>query len=119
MEVESRRLVFFKELKTRDYAKLVSNWIITKCIRRFKIACMKNSRREAAPYAEGKARLLYEVAPMGFMAEQAGGAATRGVGATDRVTEVVPQTIHQRSPMFVGSKTMVGGLQKFLADREA
>ena len=70
-------------------------------------------------YAEGKARLLYEVAPMGFMAEQAGGAATRGVGAMDRVTEVVPQTIHQRSPMFVGSKTMVGGLQKFLAEREA
>ena len=68
---------------------------------------------------EGKARLLYEVAPMGFMAEQAGGAATRGPLAKDRVVEVVPEHIHQRSPMFVGSKTMVGGLQAFLAEREA
>ena len=63
---------------------------------------------------DGKARLLYEVAPMGFMAEQAGGAATRGPEAKDRVVEVVPETIHQRSPMFVGSKSMVTGLQKFL-----
>ena len=68
---------------------------------------------------EGKARLLYEVAPMGFMEEQAGGAATRGPLAKDRVVEVVPEHIHQRSPMFVGSKTMVGGLQAFLAEREA
>ena len=66
---------------------------------------------------EGKARLLYEVAPMGWMAEQAGGAATRGDAAKDRVVEVIPEHIHQRSPMFVGSKSMVEGLQKFLADR--
>ena len=63
---------------------------------------------------EGKARLLYEVAPMGFMAEQAGGAATRGPMAKDRVVEVVPEHIHQRSPMFVGSRSMVEGLQTFL-----
>jgi fructose-1,6-bisphosphatase I len=66
---------------------------------------------------EGKARLLYEVAPMGYMAEQAGGAATRGPKAKDRVVEVVPENIHQRSPMFVGSKSMVEGLQKFLAEK--
>ena len=63
---------------------------------------------------EGKARLLYEVAPMGFMAEQAGGAATRGPMAKDRVVEVVPENNHQRSPMFVGSRSMVEGLQTFL-----
>ena len=66
---------------------------------------------------EGKARLLYEVAPMGFMAEQASGAATRGPKALDRVVEVVPEHIHQRSPMFVGSKSMVEGLQRFLEKR--
>jgi fructose-1,6-bisphosphatase I len=31
--------------------------------------------------------------------------------------EVVPENIHQRSPMFVGSKSMVEGLQKFLAEK--
>jgi fructose-1,6-bisphosphatase I len=48
------------------------------------------------------------------MAEQAGGAATRGPMAKDRVVEVVPEHIHQRSPMFVGSRSMVEGLQTFL-----
>jgi fructose-1,6-bisphosphatase I len=68
---------------------------------------------------EGKARLLYEVAPMGYMAEQAGGAATWGPLANERVVEVVPQHIHQRSPMFVGSKSMVEGLAEFLAKEHA
>ena len=54
---------------------------------------------------------------MGFMAEQASGAATRGPKALDRVVEVVPEHIHQRSPMFVGSKSMVEGLQRFLEKR--
>ena len=57
---------------------------------------------------QGKARLLYEVAPMGFLAEQAGGMAMWGECAEKRVMEVVPEQIHQRSPMFVGSSKMVG-----------
>jgi hypothetical protein len=57
------------------------------------------------------------VAPMGFMAEQAGGMATRGGLALQRVVEVTPEHIHQRSPMFVGSKSMVVGLQRFLAKK--
>ena len=68
---------------------------------------------------EGKARLLYEVAPMGFLAEQAGGLAMWGEMADKRVMEVVPQHIHQRSPMFCGSKDMVEGLQKFLVEEKA
>jgi fructose-1,6-bisphosphatase I len=66
---------------------------------------------------QGKARLLYEVAPMGYLAEQAGGMAMWGETAEKRVMEVVPQNIHQRSPMFVGSTSMVKDLQEFLADR--
>ena len=65
---------------------------------------------------QGKARLLYEVAPMGYLAEQAGGMAMWGETAEKRVMEVVPQNIHQRSPMFVGSTSMVKDLQEFLAD---
>jgi fructose-1,6-bisphosphatase I len=54
---------------------------------------------------------------MGFMAEHAGGMATRGGLALQRVVEVTPEHIHQRSPMFVGSKSMVVGLQRFLAKK--
>lgn len=68
---------------------------------------------------EGKARLLYEVAPMGFLAEQAGGMATWGPMADKRVMEVVPQHIHQRSPMFVGSSDVITSLQKFLVKEKS
>eukprot|EP00899_Mesostigma_viride_P006048 jgi/Mesvir1/15444/Mv06627-RA.1 len=63
---------------------------------------------------EGKARLLYEVAPMAMLAEQAGGLATWGVMADQRVLDVVPTTVHQRSPMYVGSASEVRKLQAFL-----
>jgi len=64
---------------------------------------------------EGKARLLYEVAPIGMIAEQAGGMATFGDKAEKRVLDVVPKKVHQKHPMFVGSKGEVERLQKFLA----
>jgi fructose-1,6-bisphosphatase I len=62
----------------------------------------------------GKARLLYEVAPMALLAEQAGGLATWGATAEARVLDVVPQSVHQKSPMFVGSTSEVRRLQAFL-----
>jgi fructose-1,6-bisphosphatase I len=65
---------------------------------------------------EGKARLLYEVAPIAMIAEQANGMATRGKMADERVMEVKPMSIHQKSPMFVGSNSAVLGLQKFLKE---
>lgn len=49
----------------------------------------------------GKLRLLYEGAPMSFIVEQAGGLATTG---TQRVMEIVPDIVHQRVPMVMGSK---------------
>lgn len=65
----------------------------------------------------GKARLLYEVAPMSFIAEQAGGVAFVGPLADQRVLEVVPQKIHQKSPLFAGSTSEVRKLQDFLKKR--
>lgn len=53
----------------------------------------------------GKLRLLYEANPIAFLAEQAGGFATDGQG--NRILEIVPHAIHQRTPLFTGSKTMV------------
>jgi len=49
----------------------------------------------------GKLRLLYEGAPMSFIMEQAGGLSTTG---TKRVMEIVPEVVHQRVPIIMGSK---------------
>jgi fructose-1,6-bisphosphatase I len=48
----------------------------------------------------GKLRLAYECAPMAFIAEQAGGAATDG---TRRILDIVPESLHQRVPLVIGS----------------
>jgi fructose-1,6-bisphosphatase I len=48
---------------------------------------------------EGKLRLLYEANPIAFIAEQAGGQATDGVG---RTLDIEPTSIHQRTPLVVG-----------------
>ncbi len=53
---------------------------------------------------DGKLRLLYECNPIAFIAEQAGGKASDGFR---RMLDIVPATIHQRVPFFVGSKHMV------------
>lgn len=52
----------------------------------------------------GKLRLLYECNPMAFIIEQAGGRATTGF---DRILDIQPTELHQRVPIFIGSKKMV------------
>ncbi|TFY73370.1 hypothetical protein EWM64_g10642 [Hericium alpestre] len=59
---------------------------------------------------KGKLRLLYEAFPMAFLTEQAGGVATTGTG---RILDIVPTSIHERCPVFLGSKDDVQDLQKF------
>ena len=62
----------------------------------------------------GKLRLLYECAPLAFIAEQAGGAASEG---TRRIMDVAPNSLHQRSPLFLGSPEDVRECEAFLAGR--
>lgn len=50
---------------------------------------------------EGKLRLAYEAAPMALIAEQAGGAATNGV---DRILDVRPGHLHQRTALVIGAR---------------
>jgi len=57
----------------------------------------------------GKLRLLYEASPMAFIAEQAEGSATDGV---NRILDIVPNNLHQRTPLVIGSREDVG----FVAD---
>ena len=52
----------------------------------------------------GKLRLLYEANPLAFIVEQAGGRASNG---DQRILEIKPQELHQRTPLIIGSKTDV------------
>ena len=60
----------------------------------------------------GKLRLLYEANPLAFIAEQAGGAATDG---QHRILDIQPTELHQRTPLFMGSKADVETASEFLA----
>ena len=55
-------------------------------------------------YMHGKLRLLYEANPLAFIAEEAGGLATSG---DQRILEIQPREIHQRTPVVLGSRTEV------------
>lgn len=52
----------------------------------------------------GKLRIMYECNPMAFLVEQAGGKATTG---TERILEIQPTSLHQRVPLYIGSRQMV------------
>ncbi|MBX3413526.1 MAG: class 1 fructose-bisphosphatase [Pirellulales bacterium] len=67
-----------------------------------------------AHYAQGKLRLLYEANPIAFLAEQAGGMATDG---RQRIMEIVPETLHQRTPLLVGSRYEVERIMSFAEKR--
>lgn len=58
----------------------------------------------------GKLRLMYECNPMAFIVEAAGGLASTG---TQRVLEVQPTELHQRVPIFIGSKNLVNKALSF------
>jgi len=59
----------------------------------------------------GKLRLLYEASPMSFLIEQAGGIGTTG---KERILDVVPEKLHQRVPVIIGSKWEVEKCLEFL-----
>jgi fructose-1,6-bisphosphatase I len=59
---------------------------------------------------EGKLRLLYECIPMAYIMEQAGGLASNG---KIPILDIEPEKIHQRSPIFLGSKDDVEEVIKF------
>lgn len=67
---------------------------------------------ETNSHPNGKLRLLYECNPIAFIAEQAGGMATNGVG---RILDIKPENIHQRVPFYTGTKEMVQKVENFLA----
>jgi fructose-1,6-bisphosphatase I len=63
---------------------------------------------------QGKLRLMYENNPLAFIVEAAGGAASDG---TRRILDIQPETLHQRSPLFIGSPEDVTIAQEFLTGK--
>jgi len=59
----------------------------------------------------GKLRLLYEANPIAFLVEQAGGVALDG---KRRVLDIEPESIHQRTPLVVGSRKELADFERFI-----
>ncbi|MCH7736753.1 MAG: fructose-1,6-bisphosphatase [Chloroflexi bacterium] len=53
---------------------------------------------------DGRLRLMYEANPLGFVVEQAGGAASTGF---QRILDIIPKQLHQRTPLILGNKDVV------------
>jgi fructose-1,6-bisphosphatase I len=64
------------------------------------------------PDKPGKLRLMYEANPMAWLVEQAGGAATDG---RQRILDIQPTKLHQRVPVFLGSKNEVDRVTSYHA----
>lgn len=60
---------------------------------------------------EGKLRLLFEANPMSLIVEQAGGASSNGKMS---ILDIAPESINQRTPLFVGNKDLVKKAEEFL-----
>jgi fructose-1,6-bisphosphatase I len=60
---------------------------------------------------KGKLRLQYECNPMAFILEAAGG---KAVNNHERILDIVPTELHQRVPIFIGSKNMVDKAMEFV-----
>ena len=60
----------------------------------------------------GKLRLLYECNPMSLIVEQAGGAASNG---QHRILDILPDNLHQRVPLFIGSRDDITDIEGFLS----
>ncbi len=61
-------------------------------------------------HPEGKLRLLYEAVPMAYLIEEAGGAASTG---SKRILEIIPEHLHQRTPLVIGSIEDVRNAERF------
>ncbi|MCX6068362.1 MAG: class 1 fructose-bisphosphatase [Chloroflexi bacterium] len=62
-------------------------------------------------YPNGKIRLLYEAGPLAFLAEHAGGYGSNGVTS---LLDIKPDSLHQRTPVFIGTRSLVEKVEEFL-----
>jgi fructose-1,6-bisphosphatase I len=62
-------------------------------------------------YTHGKLRLVYEGAPLAFLFEQAGGSSSDG---RQSLLDIQPESLHQRTPLFIGSRELVEKAEEFI-----
>jgi fructose-1,6-bisphosphatase I len=60
---------------------------------------------------QGKLRLVYEAAPLAFLAEKAGGYASDG---KQNILDIQPKTLHQRVPLFIGNRELVEAAEQHI-----
>jgi fructose-1,6-bisphosphatase I len=70
-----------------------------------------DSRDPKKPH--GKLRLMYEAIPLAFLAEQAGG---KGSDGSQNILNIAPQGLHERTPLFVGSRGLVERGEEFMRE---
>ena len=107
--------VFLEKLRHGALGRRCASRYIGSMVSDFHRTLLKGGIFLYPPTAEspnGKLRLLYEANPIAFLTEQAGGIATNG---TLPILDIQPETIHQRTPLVVGSKSEMGLLQECLA----
>ncbi|WP_421775283.1 class 1 fructose-bisphosphatase [Gracilimonas sp.] len=68
---------------------------------------------DSSKYPNGKLRLMYECNPLSFIIEQAGGLAIDG---KKRIMEIEPTSLHECTPIYIGSKKNVEKLREFFVD---
>jgi fructose-1,6-bisphosphatase I len=64
---------------------------------------------QRAGYQNGRLRLVYEANPMALLVERAGGMATDG---HENILDLMPQSLHEHTPLFFGAKTEVERIQR-------
>lgn len=69
-----------------------------------------------AKSTNGKLRLLYEATPLSYIVEHAGGKASNG---SQRILDILPKEIHQRVPLYIGSKENVDLAENFLKGKNS
>jgi fructose-1,6-bisphosphatase I len=62
-------------------------------------------------YPNGKLRLIYEANPLAFIAEQAGGYASDGHSS---ILDIKPESLHQRTALFIGNRELVRKAEEFI-----
>lgn len=67
-------------------------------------------------HPDGKLRLLYECSPLAFIVEHAGGRASDGC---KRILDIVPSSLHQKTPFFIGSEEDVKEAEEFVEEKRS
>jgi fructose-1,6-bisphosphatase I len=111
-EVYSR---FAEKLKKGAFGKRYSSRFIGSLVADFHRTMLRGGiflYPETTDYPNGRLRLLYEANPIAFLAEQAGGKATNG---RQRILDVQPTDLHQRTPLIVGGAVEMSNLEEILS----